>query len=96
VVLNAPFKMKLPETTADSRALSKTGRTSPSKSAMFVTNLKLLDLDKLETWPNMNAESIIQRDQKARIQAVEWSLYQLFFIYDPEETRNVRTLENLC
>ena len=64
----------------------------PSNVALFLTNLRLLDLDLLPDWPDISVESFSGRDavkgQKKRIQAVEWALYQLFALWDPEETRN--------
>lgn len=59
--------------------------------ALFLTNLRLLNLDLRDSWPNITALtfSTSQQNQKKRIQCVEWALYQLFALWDPEETRNV-------
>ncbi|KAH6685880.1 HAUS augmin-like complex subunit 6 N-terminus-domain-containing protein [Plectosphaerella plurivora] len=61
---------------------------SPSHSShmhTFLTNLRLLDLDALPDWPEFDAQTFSV--QKRRIQAVEWALYQLFCLWDPEEAR---------
>lgn len=63
-----------------------------SNISLFLTNLRLLDLDLLPDWPNINTATFSVKDaaqgQKKRIQCVEWALYQLFNLWDPEETRN--------
>lgn len=68
--------------------------TSPSNVSVLLTNLRLLDLDLLPDWPHINALTLSNKDaaqgQKKRIQCVEWALYQLFALWDPQETRNVR------
>ena len=65
----------------------------PSNITLFLTNLRLLDLDLRDDWPDITALTFSTKDsqqnQKKRIQSVEWALYQLFAIWDPEETRNV-------
>lgn len=67
--------------------------TSSSNVSLFLTNLRLLDLDSLPDWPDINPLTFTNRDlaqgQKKRIQSVEWALYQLFDLWDAEETRNV-------
>ncbi|PBP20375.1 hypothetical protein BUE80_DR008847 [Diplocarpon rosae] len=64
----------------------------PSNVALFLTNLRLLDLDLRPDWPDISALTFstkdAQQNQKKRIQCIEWALYQLFAIWDPEETRN--------
>lgn len=66
----------------------------PSNITLFLTNLRLLDLDLRDDWPDVTALTFSTKDsqqnQKKRIQCVEWALYQLFALWDPEETRNVR------
>lgn len=61
--------------------------------SLFLTNLRLLDLDQLPDWPDINALTFTNKDasqgQKKRIQSVEWALYQLFVLWNPEEARNV-------
>lgn len=64
---------------------------TPSASN-FLTNLRLLDLDLQEDWPNVTAELFAVRNaranQKQRIQCVEWALYHLFQLWSPKETKN--------
>ncbi|KAK6852334.1 hypothetical protein PG995_010885, partial [Apiospora arundinis] len=63
-----------------------------SHRTLFLTNLRLLDLDQEEDWPDITPSTFSTKDalvgQKKRIQAVEWALYQLFNLWDPEETQN--------
>ncbi len=65
-----------------------------SNVSLLLTNLRLLDLDLLPDWPGINSHIFSQKDasqgQKKRVQCVEWALYRLFALWDPEETRNVR------
>lgn len=71
--------------------------SSTSNLALFLTNLRLLDLDCEPDWPDITAATFSARDaaggQKKRIHAVEWALYQLFVIWDPSETQNVSCLK---
>jgi hypothetical protein len=55
---------------------------------LFVTNLRLLDLDLLEDWPSITAQTFSAKnaDQKQRISAAEWALFRLFDLWDPAET----------
>ncbi|KUI54962.1 hypothetical protein VP1G_02371 [Cytospora mali] len=66
--------------------------TTASNVSIFLTNLRLLDLDLLPDWPDINPLTFTNKDlaqgQKKRIQSVEWALYQLFWLWDPEEARN--------
>ncbi|KAL9630000.1 MAG: hypothetical protein Q9164_006628 [Protoblastenia rupestris] len=59
---------------------------------VFLTNLRLLDLDERDDWPSVSSQILTSRDagpnQKARIQCVEWTLYRLFEIWSPDETTN--------
>lgn len=68
--------------------------SSPSNVSLFLTNLNLLDLDLLPDWPGLNLLTFNNKDaaqgQKKRVHCVEWALYQLFALWDPEEARNVR------
>lgn len=68
--------------------------STQSYLAIFLTNIRLLDLDLRPDWPDITAITFstkdAQQNQKKRIQCVEWALYQLFTYWDPEETRNVR------
>lgn len=61
---------------------------------LFLTNLKLLDFDLRSDWPGISAETFATggttaQGLKKRVQAVEWALFHLFALWDPEETRNV-------
>ncbi|KAL6826580.1 HAUS augmin-like complex subunit 6 N-terminus domain-containing protein [Trichoderma camerunense] len=65
----------------------------PASLSLFLTNIKLLDLDHLPDWPEISAETFAAsgttlQDQKRRVQCVEWALYQLFVIWDPDEAAN--------
>ncbi|KAJ4153576.1 hypothetical protein LMH87_010059 [Akanthomyces muscarius] len=87
-------------TPASRRPLSMHGRppAPPTPSAVkaapntaiptFLTNLRLLDLDLLEDWPDITTATFAGTTQnhKRRVQAVEWALYRLFEIWDPEDT----------
>lgn len=80
------------ETAAPSRQHTAVA-PSPSNISLFLTNLRLLDLDRLPDWPGINTLTFTNKDatqgQKKRVQCVEWALYQLFALWDPEEARNV-------
>lgn len=75
-------------------ASSSTGGASKNTShlSLFLTNLRLLDLDRADDWPEITHLTFSTRDgaggQKKRIQATEWALYHLFQLWDPEETQN--------
>ncbi|GAB1319247.1 HAUS augmin-like complex subunit 6 N-terminus-domain-containing protein [Madurella fahalii] len=66
--------------------------TGVSNVSLFLTNLRLLDLDLHPDWPGINGLTFTAKDaaqgQKKRIQCVEWALYHLFTLWDPEEARN--------
>ncbi|KAL8690589.1 MAG: hypothetical protein Q9218_003993 [Villophora microphyllina] len=68
--------------------------STPTKSPItaFITNLRLLNLDQLDDWPNVNpglfAVKHARENQKQRIGCVEWALYQLFALWNPKETKN--------
>ncbi|KAL2012518.1 hypothetical protein VTN00DRAFT_43 [Thermoascus crustaceus] len=73
------------------RSKSKaTGWPSPSHVAVFIRNLKLLQLDQLDDWPDITTRALSssQQNQRQRIKCVEWALYRLFAIWDPEGTQN--------
>ena len=67
--------------------------TNGSANAIFVRSLRLLDLDQRDDWPGLTVETLstknAQQNQKHRIQCVEWALYRLFEIWDPEGTKDV-------
>ncbi|KAL8710637.1 MAG: hypothetical protein Q9220_004861 [cf. Caloplaca sp. 1 TL-2023] len=58
----------------------------------FITNLRLLDLDLRDDWPNIQADLFSAKDvlanQKQRIRCVEWALYRLFELWNPKEAKN--------
>ncbi|KAK4449891.1 HAUS augmin-like complex subunit 6 N-terminus-domain-containing protein [Podospora aff. communis PSN243] len=66
--------------------------TSAPNISLFLTNLRLLDLDLYPDWPDISASTFGTRDaaqgQKRRIQCVEWALYRLFTLWDPDEARD--------
>ncbi|KAF9874583.1 hypothetical protein CkaCkLH20_07720 [Colletotrichum karsti] len=57
-----------------------------SNLSVFLTNLRLLDFPSYPDWPGFDAHTFSV--QKKRIHCVEWTLYQLFVLWDPEEARN--------
>ncbi|KAH7120964.1 HAUS augmin-like complex subunit 6 N-terminus-domain-containing protein [Dendryphion nanum] len=85
-------------TSAPARSLSVKAGTKSSQNnnnpfpasdaRLFVTNLRLLDLDQQSDWPNITVQTLSSKnaDQKQRIGGVEWALFRLFEIWDPEET----------
>ncbi|KAK3954277.1 HAUS augmin-like complex subunit 6 N-terminus-domain-containing protein [Pseudoneurospora amorphoporcata] len=79
-----------PSTTNPTPNTSNTSNIS--NISLFLTNLRLLDLDLLPDWPDINAVTFSVKDaargQKKRIQCVEWALFQLFNLWDHQETRN--------
>ncbi|KFA77441.1 hypothetical protein S40288_03117 [Stachybotrys chartarum IBT 40288] len=68
--------------------------TSPSSLSVFLTSLKLLDLDLLPDWPGISHQTFVTTaagaalGHKKRVQCVEWALFQLFALWDPDETKN--------
>lgn len=70
-------------------ALSNPLQSSDIK--LFVTNLRLLDLDRQSDWPGITVQTFSAKnaDQRQRIQAVEWALFRLFELWDPVETSQV-------
>ncbi|PHH87192.1 hypothetical protein CDD83_9199 [Cordyceps sp. RAO-2017] len=64
-----------------------------SSLSVFLTNLRLLDLDLLPDWPAISPQTFAAsgaagQGQKRRIQCVEWALFRLFALYNPQETAN--------
>ncbi|KAI4921644.1 hypothetical protein J4E90_000070 [Alternaria incomplexa] len=55
---------------------------------LFVTNLRLLDLDLRPDWPEITIQTFSAKnaDQRQRIGGAEWALFRLFEIWDPNET----------
>lgn len=86
--------LRIPASNALKPSPSPQPSTGPSNIALFLTNIRLLDFDLRDDWPDITAVTFstkdAQQNQKKRIQCVEWALYQLFAIWNPEETRDVR------
>ena len=55
---------------------------------LFITSLRLLDLDLRPDWPHIAVHTFSAKnaDQRQRIAAAEWALFRLFELYDPLET----------
>ncbi|KAF3393797.1 hypothetical protein F1880_004770 [Penicillium rolfsii] len=64
--------------------------SGPSHLAIFIRNLKLLHLDQRDDWPGITIRALSQssQNQRQRIRLIEWSLYYLFTIWDPEGAQN--------
>lgn len=79
-----------------SKQLSPTVPVNNSNLSAFLTNLRLLDLDKRSDWLSITLQTFsvkdAQQNQKSRIRSVEWALYRLFEKWDPEETKNVSSV----
>ena len=86
--LTAP---QAPSTTSSNN--SSSAPPSSSHVSLFLTNLRLLDLDLEPDWPGISLTTFSAKDagggQKKRIQCVEWALYNLFLLWDPDEAHNV-------
>ncbi|KAL5596709.1 hypothetical protein BROUX41_006599 [Berkeleyomyces rouxiae] len=72
------------------RAQTATGGSRSLK--LFLANLRALDLDLQPDWPDISALVFISSStssavQKKRVQSVEWALFYLFKLWDPEECR---------
>ncbi|KAL1897525.1 hypothetical protein Cpir12675_002313 [Ceratocystis pirilliformis] len=68
------------------------GSSGPSRCLkLFLANLRALDLDLRPDWPDISpltfASSASSLGQKKRVQSVEWALFYLFKLWDPEECR---------
>ena len=67
-----------------------TGRTNLST---YVKILHLLEIDLLQDWPNLSVQTFSTRSPNQnlqyRVKAVEWSLFRLLELYDPQTTRDV-------
>ncbi|KAL4789210.1 HAUS augmin-like complex subunit 6 N-terminus-domain-containing protein [Aspergillus venezuelensis] len=75
---------------------SKTPRPKPSNwppqssHTVLIRNLQLLELDQLEDWPGITLRTLspLSQNQRHRIKAVEWVLYRLIALWDPETARD--------
>ncbi len=65
----------------------------PGDIALFVTNLRLLDLHEREDWPGITPHLFSGKDAQqtlnGRVRSVEWALYHLFEFWDAQFTRDV-------
>ncbi|CAI7678149.1 unnamed protein product [Penicillium manginii] len=63
---------------------------TPPPLTIFIRNLKLLQLDQRDDWPDitLRALSPSSQNQRQRIRLVEWALYHLFATWDPEYAQN--------
>ncbi|KAI3318682.1 hypothetical protein HD806DRAFT_308974 [Xylariaceae sp. AK1471] len=93
--LRAPVKSTLtaPQTTSASPIIKSAQiPTCTSNLLLFLTNLRLLDLDHEPDWPDITPAIFSAKDaiggQKKRIQCVEWALYHLFSLWDHNEAQN--------
>lgn len=86
----------VPSVRAPAVASAASKHVGPSNVTLFLTNLRLLDLDHKKDWPGISTATFssknTQQNQKGRVQCVEWALFQLFAIWDPAETKEVRSL----
>ncbi|KAJ5505006.1 hypothetical protein N7463_007880 [Penicillium fimorum] len=62
----------------------------PSHLDVFIRNLKLLRLDQREDWPDISLRSLTptSQNQRQRTRLIEWALYRLYTIWDPEGAQN--------
>ncbi|KAL3457482.1 HAUS augmin-like complex subunit 6 N-terminus-domain-containing protein [Aspergillus heterothallicus] len=75
---------------------SKTPRPKPSNwppqsaHTVLIRNLHLLELDQLEDWSSITPRILApsSQNQRQRIKAVEWILYHLISLWDPETARD--------
>lgn len=70
---------------------------TPSHITIFVRNLRLLQLDRHNDWPDITLRTLSpsSQNQRQRIRLFEWALYHLFTLWDPEYAQNVRNDTNL-
>ncbi|KAL4978574.1 HAUS augmin-like complex subunit 6 N-terminus-domain-containing protein [Aspergillus desertorum] len=75
---------------------SKSPRPKPSNwppqssHTILIRNLQLLELDQLEDWPSITPHTLSpsSQNQRQRIKAVEWILFRLVALWDPETARD--------
>ena len=69
-------------------AVKSGGLQVPSSNtiSLFLTNLRLLDLDLNQDWPNITTSSFFDLDARTRLRCTEYTLYQLFRLYEPATT----------
>ncbi|KAL5003452.1 HAUS augmin-like complex subunit 6 N-terminus-domain-containing protein [Aspergillus recurvatus] len=61
-----------------------------SSHTVLIRNLQLLELDQLEDWPSITLRTLSpsSQNQRQRIKAVEWILFRLVALWDPETARD--------
>ncbi|KAJ5123951.1 uncharacterized protein N7515_007776 [Penicillium bovifimosum] len=64
--------------------------SGPSHLEVFIRNLKLLHLDQREDWPGISLRTLsaASQNQRQRTRLIEWALYRLYAIWDPEGALN--------
>ncbi|KAL4754575.1 hypothetical protein BDW72DRAFT_213440 [Aspergillus terricola var. indicus] len=75
---------------------SKNLRPKPSNwppqsfHTVLIRNLQLLELDQLEDWPGITLRTLLptSQNQRQRIKAIEWILFRLVTLWDPETARD--------
>ncbi|OAA58298.1 hypothetical protein ISF_06837 [Cordyceps fumosorosea ARSEF 2679] len=85
----SPATASTPTTPAAKASAAVAPSHHPSPIPAFLTNLRLLDLDLRHDWPGITPATFAgttPQNHKRRVQAVEWALYRLFEIWDPEDT----------
>lgn len=80
-------------TSDPAKVLPKSKLLAPSSNiSIFVSNLRLLDLDRRADWPDITVKTFDTKDalqnQKKRISCIEWALFRLYEIHDPETTKD--------
>lgn len=91
------LELRSPHSLASNMAAPRPARpkpldwSGPSHLAVFIRNLKLLHLDQREDWPGITIRALSpsSQNQRQRIRLIEWALYYLFTIWDPEAAQNV-------
>jgi hypothetical protein len=70
--------------------------SGPSHLDVFIRNLTLLHLDQREDWPGISLRTLnlTSQNQRHRIRLIEWALYHLYTIWDPESAHNVQFLNH--
>ncbi|KAF2623764.1 hypothetical protein BU25DRAFT_494204 [Macroventuria anomochaeta] len=80
--------VKTNTTTTTTTTTKSPGNPIPASDVrLFVTNLRLLDFDLRDDWPNITVQTFSAKnaDQKQRIGGTEWALFRLFEIWDASE-----------
>jgi len=61
---------------------SSSKSSDPTVVSLFVTNLRLLNLDLQLDWPDISVSSFCNNDARTRIRCTEFALFHLFRLYD--------------